>query len=740
MVQAEAKPSLFGKYELLERLAVGGMAEIFLARSMSLGGVVRTCVIKRILPQHCANRHFVSMFIDEARIMIGLDHPNVVKLLDFGQIAGSYFMALEYVNGFDLVTVLRKVSQAGNGVAPLAAAYLVRGMASGLHHAHCLCDHLGRRLGVVHRDISPHNVLISFVGDVKITDFGIAQAKNKLTHTMPGTVMGKFAYMSPEQAMAEEIDHRSDLFSLGVVLHEMLSGQRLFGADSPVQTITKVLEATIEPPSWINAGVPSVLDQVTMKALKRDVQHRFQSGAEMAQSLEAYLQQNEYDQSSFADYLGGLDLAEERERLGRRRREPTVQALVQDTGVERDPRLVELRQQLAREPNLWTLVDIGERLLAVDERVRALSTLRVAAYLFAHRGLLVQAVVALEPIRHLCDDEQREDDLRTLVELRVGTRGTLLDAIQHCDGGEAWEWMRQADPQGLGADDEEATVLPAPAPLLGYVEADDFVRLVDAARIRHLRIGELAVREGEEGDALFAVGRGRVVVYCSPPDSDSELGDDGRIYLSSLSEGDFFGEFSFLTGSPRTATVEAITDAWVFELKRAAADPLVDLTPEIAGALLDFYKERVAELLMAKSPVFAVLEPHQRKVLLAQAVLVTHDDDEIVVHEGSASDSFFFIKHGEVEVFSERDGVPIFLNKLVEGDFFGEIGVIQEQPRMASVRSIGDVELLRIERRQILQVMSKEPRVGEALLKAASSRREQSAQIIAEHVELLGKL
>ncbi|MBN2361649.1 MAG: cyclic nucleotide-binding domain-containing protein [Deltaproteobacteria bacterium] len=733
---ADGGNAAFGKYELLERLAIGGMAELFIARSASLGGVTRTCVIKRILPQHCANRQFVSMFIDEARIMIGLDHENIVKLYDFGQVEGSYYMALEFVDGFDLVSVMTEVVTRGEAIDPLAAAFVARAVARALHHAHHMCDHRGRNLGIVHRDISPHNVLISHAGDIKLSDFGIALAKNKLTHTMPGTVMGKFAYMAPEQALADPIDARADLFSVGVVLHEMLTGRRLFSAETPMLTITKVLESEIDPPSLFRPGVPERLDRITLRALHRDPAHRFQSGEELATELDPLLVERGFERAQFAAWLKPLGLG--RAPVAAMRRPLTVR--LPPASLAEDAQLVELRQFLARDPNVWTLVSIGERLLQLGDQQRGMSTLRTAAAVFAHRGLVVQAVVALEPLRHLCDEGRRRDDLRALAELRAGSRRALQAAVGRIDGGEAFEMLCAADREGLGQDRDDQTVLPAPVPLFGAVGPDQFVALVEGTRVHHLPIGAVVVRELDDGDSLYAIGRGRVVVYCSPPPGEERLGDDGRVYLSSLAEGDFFGEFGFLTGQPRSATVETISEVWLLELDRATSDRLISLTPEIAGSLLQFYKERVAELLMAKSPAFAMLEPHQRKVLLARATLERKRDGDAIVSEGEASQGLYFIKAGEVEVWTERDGMPIFLNKLLEGDFFGEIGALRGGPRTANVRAIGDVELLRFGRDDLLDMARHEPRLADALERAAVQRSESSQALISENVELLRRL
>ncbi|HEY1101739.1 MAG TPA: serine/threonine-protein kinase, partial [Myxococcota bacterium] len=253
---------VFGRYELIERIARGGMAEILLARQLT--GARRVCAVKRILPAFSHDVRFVSMFIDEARITIGLAHDNIVRLLDFGQVDGSYFMAMEYVDGTDLASLLRAHTAAGTPLPPIVAAAIIRDVCRGLAHAHALTDAQRHPLNIVHRDVSPHNILLSSSGRVKLTDFGIAAARNKLSLTTPGTVLGKAAYMAPEQAQGLGIDFRTDLWAVGVILWEALAGERLFVAETPVRTLERVIADPILAPSTRRANIPMALDALTM--------------------------------------------------------------------------------------------------------------------------------------------------------------------------------------------------------------------------------------------------------------------------------------------------------------------------------------------------------------------------------------------------------------------------------------------------------------------------------------------
>jgi serine/threonine protein kinase len=277
----------FGKYTLVERLGRGGMADVWKARISGPAGFQRTLVIKRILPHLVEDEHFKQMFVAEARLSARLNHANIVQVFELGDVDGEFYLAMEYVRGRDLVNVVRAIL--GKGLPPPGmGAFVARELCRALAYAHALTDDNGTPLRLIHRDVSPSNVMISFDGAVKLLDFGIAKALSEANEnrTVTGTLKGKFGYMSPEQVEGKEIDHRSDLFAAGVVLHEILTGKRLFKGGSDLQTIAMVRDAKVDPPSAINPAVPRELDEVCLKALARVPDDRWHGCDEMAVALD----------------------------------------------------------------------------------------------------------------------------------------------------------------------------------------------------------------------------------------------------------------------------------------------------------------------------------------------------------------------------------------------------------------------------------------------------------------------
>jgi len=262
-------PQRFGKYVLLRRIALGGMAEIFKAKVAGAEGFERDLVIKRILPHFSEDEEFVSMFVDEARITARLQHQNIVQVFDFDAVDDSYYSAMEYIAGKDLKDVLEEADKRGDRLSVAQCVWVAVEVSKGLHYAHTKDDH-GQPLNIVHRDVSPSNVMLSYRGDVKLMDFGIAKAAQRSTKTQAGAVKGKVAYMSPEQARGKPLDGRSDLFALGVMLWEMLTGRRLFLADSDFDTLNNVLKLEAKPPSSVNRDVPKEVDAIVAKALAKD--------------------------------------------------------------------------------------------------------------------------------------------------------------------------------------------------------------------------------------------------------------------------------------------------------------------------------------------------------------------------------------------------------------------------------------------------------------------------------------
>ena len=289
---AAAAPSAqetYGPYQLLEKIAVGGMAELFRAKRTGVEGFEKVVAMKRILPHLSDNKEFVDMFIDEAKMVAGLAHPNIVQIYDLGKIEKSYYIAMEYVHGRDLRSILRRAKERGVAVPREVAVLVASKVCSALEYAHRKKDDRGQKMRIVHRDVSPQNILISFEGDVKLADFGIAKAATKATAHESGALRGKLLYMSPEQAWGKPMDRRSDIFSLGLVLYEMLTDQRPFLGGSELSILEMVRECRIAPPSSVKADIPEELERATMKALARDPDERYADAAEMQKDLERIL-------------------------------------------------------------------------------------------------------------------------------------------------------------------------------------------------------------------------------------------------------------------------------------------------------------------------------------------------------------------------------------------------------------------------------------------------------------------
>lgn len=295
-----------GKYVLLEKLAMGGMAEVFLSRALGAGGISKFFAIKRILPQYADSPEFIDMFREEAKIAINLKHSNIVSIHEFGIQDQQFFLVMDYVEGRNLRQILNKMKKAKLQFSTEHIIYLVREIAAGLDHAHrCIDATTGKPLNITHRDMSPQNVMISFDGEVKIVDFGIAKAESQVETTRAGTLKGKFGYMSPEQAEGLSVDMRTDIFSLGIVMWEMLANDRLFAANNEINTLRKIRDCHIPSLRKINPNIHSDLEKIVQKALARDKNLRYQSAAALHKDLNRFLNRQYPDFSShdFAAYI-----------------------------------------------------------------------------------------------------------------------------------------------------------------------------------------------------------------------------------------------------------------------------------------------------------------------------------------------------------------------------------------------------------------------------------------------------
>jgi serine/threonine-protein kinase len=275
-----------GRYELIEPLGMGGMAEVFKARTFGPGGFERHVVIKRIQRAHWADPDFLRMFIEEAKILGVLHHPNVVQVYEFGEDRGTLFLAMEYVEGPSLSRVLRTLADNRRRLPPGIVAYVGREVCRALDYVHNLSGADGRPLGIIHRDVTPSNIMLCAGGGIKLLDFGVAKSDRSEPLTRAGTVKGKPAYLAPEQLDQRKVDGRVDLFALGVVLHEMLSLEHLFAGDRDLVTLKNVREMTIPRPSAGRPDVPPDLDAVIMRALERDPDRRYAGAGEMARALD----------------------------------------------------------------------------------------------------------------------------------------------------------------------------------------------------------------------------------------------------------------------------------------------------------------------------------------------------------------------------------------------------------------------------------------------------------------------
>ncbi len=290
-MRSESLPTTFGTYKILGRISTGGMAEIYKARNQGPGGFSRTFAIKRILPHLSTHQEFVDMLVDEAKIAGLLSHANIVQILDLGMAEGTYYIAMEYVDGPDLGRILKRASERGDRVPVPHAVYILLEVLKGLEYAHnraVVRDGQPMPLQIVHRDVTPGNVLVSVQGEVKLTDFGIAKASVKALETLSGVIKGRFDYLSPEQASAGVLDARSDLFSAGVLLYEMVTGKNPFSRKREADSIIAIREGKYEAARKVQPDLPSELDVILKRALEVDPSRRYQTATEMKEALSRF--------------------------------------------------------------------------------------------------------------------------------------------------------------------------------------------------------------------------------------------------------------------------------------------------------------------------------------------------------------------------------------------------------------------------------------------------------------------
>jgi len=290
------------RYRVLEKLESGGMAEVFRAESQGLQGFRKQVAIKRVLPHLSEKKKFISMFLDEARLSAQLSHSNCVQVFDIGVGDQAYFIVMEFVDGANLKSIAESLKNQGQEFPVAAAVFIAHEICKGLSYAHELTDENGVPLQLVHRDMSPPNVLVTKYGEVKIVDFGLAKATSQLEKSEPGIIKGKFAYLSPEATLEQEVDRRADIFAVGIMLWELLASQRLFVGDTDLETVQNVQAARVPPISQINRKVPLELERIVGKALARDPHQRYGTAREFGQALSNFM-------FRFAQPISGYDIA-----------------------------------------------------------------------------------------------------------------------------------------------------------------------------------------------------------------------------------------------------------------------------------------------------------------------------------------------------------------------------------------------------------------------------------------------
>lgn len=287
----KATPTPFGDYLLLDRISIGGMAEIWRAKMFGSEGGGRLVALKRILPFLSMDEEFVAMFLDEARMGLQLLHTNIAQTFELGQVNAEPFLSMEYVPGKSLGDVFEHQRKEGQPAALPLVLHCIAEMCAGLDYAHRKKDGAGRALNIVHRGLSPHDVLLSFNGEVKVIDFGIAKAAGRVTQTQPGIIKGKFGYMSLEQIDGPSVDRRADIFVIGVCLYELLTSERLFPGDNPIDIVEKMRQMKVAPPSRLNRHIPQALDRIVFRALAPDVNERYAYASELGDELRRFLAQ-----------------------------------------------------------------------------------------------------------------------------------------------------------------------------------------------------------------------------------------------------------------------------------------------------------------------------------------------------------------------------------------------------------------------------------------------------------------
>ena len=718
----------FGRYQLLHQLAVGGMGEIFLARSSSISGFSKNLVIKRIRPEMTSNVRLISMFLNEAQVSISLSHQNVIQVFDFGQCEETYFLAMEHVHGCDLVQLLNLDSVLGRGLSPGLALYIMSEVCRGLDYAHTSIGPNGQPLNLIHRDMSPDNIMLSKDGGVKIADFGISNFADKLLEKKSKKLEGKIPYMAPEQARGEPTDARSDVFACGLVLWELLTGEQAHPGEIDRDMLKRVQNGQIQKPSRHNRKVTRRLDRVVMTAIHPDPQKRFQTAREFGDALRSLLTKK-YDNCGSHELR--LYLTDNKAELGILDLSAVCPA---NEAVSVSPAFFQTSDELAsfeypdqakliarnfcKSPDLNRLVELAAFMEKSGDLPAARATYRIAVLKFAQQGMFAQALsLAIKAHQLMPEDETFIEDM-ALLPSYIGYSNQRLIPHFFMDSTGFSELLSYIVVASLS---QNVTSI-APCPWLSSLSPSAFAQLIRLSKVQQYSITDLIIRQGETGDSMFLIVKGRTLIHTL-----SSSGE--KIFLASLAEGEYFGEQGFFGTSVRNATVEAMESVEVIEFDRTLMRNVIQTNPQAESTLIDLYKARVVDGLLARSEVFSVLSAESRKNLLPQLDNLTVPKGEAFINQGELSREAYIIKSGHAEIFKQQEGQEVRVAELGPGTIIGEVAALAKIPRTASVRAIESMELFRITEEMMDRMKESSPQLIEKIDMLAGNRQQSISQI-----------
>lgn len=723
----------FGRYQIIKALGCTEITELFHAQSVELDGFNKEVILEKLIDAVSQDANLGSQFIGDATRAIAVEHPNVAQIYDFGVQDGTFFLAREVVLGCGLDGVQELPSINGHGLPAPLALLIAQEVINGLDAMH---GPQGQGPNLNHGALCPSRILLSVEGTVKLSGLAMGPLIARLVASAPAKVSGQLGYLAPEQVTSGRGDARSDVFACGVILWELLTGRRMHAPASAntnaLDLLRRAKEARVEPPRRHNPAISQELEDLVLGALARDPAQRIAGTKEFGRLIFNYLMRHHADVSL---YLLQEFMEAHRERLpiievaaaspgklapespaGAAQARSLEVALAQLAVSEfsAPSGLSEAVEAFRRNPRLWQLVEMGDIYQSSGQNEAALSAFRVAAVLFAQRALLAHSLLCCKRMLGIAPFQSLRETivaLPTVVQaghdevqrLLYPTHGPVENLLQEMLAG-------VAPAHGL---------VGAGTPLLSYLNGEAFAKLAQEAPLRVFPDGGRIVSEGEPGSTLYLMGRGRVVVYATNAHNEP-------VYLSSLTVGDFFGENSFFTGALRSASVECLGDVEAFEVGKGLYERVMGDNARTEAALLDFYKERIVNAVLAKSQIFGLLPSEERQALVYKFILRVFQPEDEIIREGDVHDSIFLIKSGEAEVFTKKGGPRTRLSFIGPGTVFGEVAALRSIPRTASVVATTTVEVLELAGASFHAVLLGRPDLQQKVIDVVAKRAREN--------------